>query len=350
LAYNKTKKVEVLIKEITAQQLIDEYNRYDLILDARSPQEFGESHVQGARNFYALNDEEHKEIGTYYKQISPFEARVKGAAYVCKNAIEHIKNLYPEFTPKHRIAIYCARGGMRSGSLSTIFSNIGYRIERIKGGYKAYRKHVVDYMESFEPRRLIVLGGNTGCGKSDLLAKLHNVIDLEGIANHYGSSFGAMNGPQPGMKMFQNRLMHAFKATDVTIPVFIESESKKIGRLVIPNTLYKMMADGMRVEITAPIEQRVRRIVRMYEKIDDAFFHASMQMISPYIKRTAKEEAARAFKSGDLPKVALILLEEYYDIVYKKPSRVDIAICNDDEENTVTILKNLQKEKYENRL
>ena len=339
-----------MTREITAEQLIANYEEYDLILDVRSPSEFAESHVPGARNFYALTDEERKEVGTLYKQVSPFEAKVKGAAYVCKNAITHIDSLYPEFTPKHRIAIYCARGGMRSGSISTIFANIGYRIDRVKGGYKAYRNEVTKYMESFEPRRFIVLGGNTGCGKSDLLAKLHNTVDLEGLANHYGSSFGAVNGAQPGTKAFQNALMHAVMATDPELPVFIESESKRIGKLVVPNALYKMMGEGLRVEVTAPLEQRVKRIVRMYEHISDDFFHASMERISPYIKRSAKEEAVDAYGRGDLEAVAEILLVEYYDVVYKKPKRVDVTLSNDDEAKSLEQLNTLQKETHANRL
>ncbi len=335
-----------MINEINAQDLIDRYDDYDLIIDARSPREFAESHVPGARNYYALNDAEHKEIGTVYKQLSPFEARVKGAAYVCKNVAEHLKDFYPEFTPEHRIAVYCARGGMRSSSLSTILSNIGYRIDRVKGGYKTYRNRVIDYLETPDPRRFIVLGGNTGCGKSDLLEGLDNTLDLEGIARHYGSVFGAVSGEQPTMKMFQNRLMHALRATDPSRPVFIESESKKIGRLHLPIALYDMMAQGIRVEITAPIEQRVERIVRMYEHVDADFFQAAMAKITPYIKRTAREEAIEAFGRGDLHKTAEILLLEYYDIVYKKPPRIDLSICNDDTDATLATLKQLQKDTH----
>ena len=340
-----------MTREITAEALIANYDAYDLILDARSPGEFAESHVPGARNFYAMTDEERREVGTLYKQVSPFEAKVKGAAYVCKNAVTHLASLYPEFTPKHRIAIYCARGGMRSGSLATILSSIGYRIDRVKGGYKAYRGRVIDSMEHFEPRRFIVLGGNTGCGKSDLLAKLHNTLDLEGLARHYGSSFGGVNGPQPGMKMFQNLLMHAMMATDPKLPVFIESESRRIGKLVVPPALYRMMGEGLRVEITAPLEQRVARIVRMYAHISDDFFYASMEKIAPYIRRAAKEAAFEAYGRGDLAGVAEVLLLEYYDLVYKKPARVDLRICNDDEAETLARLNSLQKEMtHENRL
>ncbi len=336
--------VGCVTREITAEALIADFDAYDLILDARSPGEFAESHVPGARNFYAMTDAERKEIGTLYKQVSPFEAKVKGAAYVCKNAVTHLGTLYPEFTPKHRIAIYCARGGMRSGSLSTILASIGYRVDRVKGGYKAYRARVVDYMEHFEPRRFIVLGGNTGCGKSDLLSQLHNTLDLEGLAHHYGSSFGGVRGPQPGTKMFQNRLMHAVMATDPERPVFVESESRRIGRLVVPPALYAMMGEGFRVEITAPLEQRVARIIRMYEQVDDPFFYASMVKISPYIRRAAKEAAFDAYRRGDLAAVAEVLLVEYYDLVYKKPARVDLRLSNDDTAKTLEQLNSLQKE------
>lgn len=333
-----------MINEITASELIANLDQYDLIIDVRSPHEYAESHLPQAVNYYALDDAQHKEIGTIYKQQSAFEAKVKGAAYVCLNAAEHIKKLYPAFTPQHRIAIYCARGGMRSTSISTIFSNIGYRIDRVKGGYKAYRHAVLDFLDDFPAQPFIVLGGNTGCGKSDLLEHLDNTVDLEGMANHYGSAFGAVNGPQPTMKMFQNMLVHALLRCDPNRPAFIESESKKIGKLTLPKRLYEMMQAGHRVEITAPLDQRVARIIRMYEGIDSAFFDEAMRTIAPYIKKSAKEEAIEAFASGDLATVAAILLEEYYDVVYKKSARIDTALHNDDETQTLNRLTQLQKE------
>jgi tRNA 2-selenouridine synthase len=323
------------------------FDDYDLIIDARSPKEYAESHIPGAVNYYALDDDQHKEIGTLYKQVSPFEARVNGAAYVCLNAAEHIKKLYPAYTPKAKIAVYCARGGMRSSSLSTIFSSIGYRIDRLQGGYKKYRSFVLEYLDTIPKLDLIVLRGNTGCGKSDLLAKLENVIDLEGLANHYGSSFGALNGPQPTQKAFQNNLVHLLMHVDPTRPVFIEGESKRIGKVIVPKPLFDMMADGFQVAVTAPIAQRVERTVRLYTGTDDDSFYRNMERITPYIKRTAKAECIEAFARNDLVKVAEILLLEYYDTVYKKHKKIDYTLHNDDEAESLRILNTLQKERHE---
>lgn len=318
-------------------------SKYDLIIDARSPKEYAQSHIPGAINLYALSDEEHSEVGTIYKQVSPFEARVKGAAYVCLNAAEHIKKLYPAYTPKARIAIYCARGGMRSSSLATIFSSIGYRIEKLEGGYKSYRKFVVEYLNSFEKINFITLRGNTGCGKTELLQKLDNAIDLEGMANHYGSVFGGVNRAQPSQKEFQNRLTHALMSIDRSRPVFIEGESMRIGFVTLPYRLYSMMETGVQVRIDAPISQRVKRTVSMYESVDDEYFFSCMNKITPYIPKTSKEEAMSAYKDGNREKTAEILLTEYYDKVYKKTEKFDYEIYYEDEAKTLLALTNIQK-------
>ena len=333
-----------MMQTIPIETFLETLDTYDLVIDARSPREYDESHVPEARNFYALNDEEHRIVGTLYKQVSPFEARVEGASYVCQNAARHIKELYPSFTPNSKIAIYCARGGMRSSSLSTIFSSIGYRIDRVNGGYKSYRKFVVDYLENLPVLDFITLAGNTGCGKSDLLQSLENVLDLEKMANHYGSVFGDISGVQPTQKEFQNRLVHAFRSLNPARHAFVESESKRIGKITLTAPLYRQMTQGFRVEITAPMEQRIERIIRMYDPMDGDFFRERMERISPYISREDKAAALSAFDNADLPRVAGILLTQYYDKVYKITVKPDISICNDDPVKTVEILKALQNE------
>ncbi len=333
-----------MIQTIPIETFLESLNTYDLIIDARSPREYGESHVPLAQNFYALNDEEHCEVGTIYKQISPFEARVKGASFVCLNAARHIHDIYPAFTPSSRIAIYCARGGMRSSSLGTIFSNIGYRIDRITGGYKSYRTFITRYLDNIPPINFITLAGNTGCGKSDLLHELDNVIDLEKMANHYGSVFGDVNGAQPTQKEFQNRLAHALLGLESTTRSFIEAESRRIGKIMLPSTLYRQMESGFRVQITAPIEQRVERIMRMYDQMDESFFRERMERISPYISRDDKIATITAFENGDLCKVSEILLTQYYDKVYKVTIKPSMTIHNDNPANTVEMLKELQRE------
>ena len=225
---------------------------------------------------------------------------------------------------------------MRSASMATIFSSIGYRLDKVIGGYKAYRGQVSHCMEHFPEFRFIVLRGDTGCGTSDLLEKLDNVLELEKLANHYGSTFGAVLGEQPSVKAFQNSFCHALSRLDPSKPVFVEGESKKMGKLYLPKRLLEMMDRGIQVEISAPLEQRVARILRMYKDVDRDFFYRSMEKIRPYIKGSAREEAIAAFEAGDLV--------EYYDKVYKKGPSAHHTLYNDDEETTITALRALQKE------
>lgn len=333
-----------MMQTIPIHTFLDTMRNYDLIIDARSPHEYNESHIPHAQNFYALNDEEHAQVGTTYKQVSPFDARVQGASFVCLNAARHIHEIYPAYTPNSKIAIYCARGGMRSSSLGTILSSIGYPIDRVIGGYKSYRAFIIEYLENLPAFNFITLAGNTGCGKSDLLQELENVIDLETMANHYGSVFGDVGGDQPSQKEFQNRLVHAMRALQSEKSAFIEAESKRIGKINLPITLYRQMESGLRVEITAPIEQRIERIRSLYDRMDETFFTQRMERISPYISKEHKHSAITAFENGELSVVAEILLTRYYDNVYKTTIKPSLSICNDNPAKTVEILKELQAE------
>lgn len=327
-----------MLETIEINPFIKNLESFDILIDARSPSEFAHSHIPNAINLYALTDAQHKEVGTLYKSGSKNEAKILGASYICDNAANHILSLGKSYKIGSKIGIYCARGGMRSHSLGVIFSNIGYRVHKLQHGYKAFRSHVVKFLESEIELSFIVLGGNTGCGKSELIEHCENSIHLEQLANHLGSSFGAVKGVQPSQKMFQNRLFFALAQADKTKPIFIESESKKIGAIILPDSLYERMRKGFRVEITAPIEQRVARILKDYSEVNEEFFNHAIQRISPYLKREVKEEVMDAFAIGDLTKVAKILLLDYYDKVYKKPSRIDYSIDNSNHQQTLQIL------------
>ncbi|MDD3462743.1 MAG: tRNA 2-selenouridine(34) synthase MnmH [Sulfurospirillaceae bacterium] len=314
--------------EITIEEFISQRESFDLVIDARSPSEFAESHIPNALNFYALSDTEHEEVGHMYKQISRVGAKVKGAQYICNNVSTHLNTIYPAYPLSSKIAIYCARGGLRSESIGVILSNIGYRIYKIKNGYKAYRQNVVDFFEKFEHNNFIVLGGNTGCGKSEILPFLPRYIDLEKTANHLGSAFGSIKGKQPSQKAFQNNLAEQLRNIKTDEPIFIEGESRRMGKIMLPSRLHEAMSRGFRIEIKAPLELRVKRIMKDYEKVDSAFFYTCIDLISTYIKKEAKESAIKAYESGDLEKVAEILLVDYYDVVYKKPKKIDLTIEN----------------------
>ena len=331
-----------MLEELDINEFYKDIDDYDLIIDARSPKEFHESHLPTAVNLYALSDNEHHEIGEMYVQKSKQKAKIFGASYICNNAAEHLKRIHELCKIGSKIGIYCARGGLRSTSLATIFSFTDYRVYKIKSGYKAYRQYVINYIENFKHENFIVLGGNTGCGKSELIQKLSPSIDLEALANHFGSTFGLMNGKQPNQKAFQNQLAYELEHIDEKSWIFIEGESKKIGSIIQPDLLYNRLQNGIRVEITAPLEQRVQRILKDYINIDDEYFYRSMKTITPYIKKSAKLDAIDFYEKGDLEKVAEILLVDYYDKVYRKPKKVDYTISNEDESVALVQLQELQ--------
>lgn len=330
-----------MLNDVEIDAFIAHKSSFDLLIDARSPKEYGESHIPNAQNFYALNDAEHQEVGTIYKQVSRNDAKILGARYICQNVAQHLQEIAKKYTIGTKIGIYCARGGLRSSSIAIILSHIGYQVYRLKGGYKSYRLHVLTYLEHIPHNRFILLGGNTGCGKSELLQILQPSIDLEKLANHLGSSFGSIKGAQPTQKAFENILCEILCKIDPNAYIFIEAESKCMGKCTIPALLHERMQQGYRVEITAPIEQRVERILKDYASITSDFFNHAMRMISPYIKKSAKEAAYEAYACHNLLGVAKILLVEYYDVVYKKPLKIDEIIDNADQHQSIQALQAL---------
>ncbi|TLD85106.1 tRNA 2-selenouridine(34) synthase MnmH [Helicobacter sp. MIT 11-5569] len=308
-----------MIKKAT----IDTFLQMDFshIIDVRSPREYAESHIPNAINCAVLNDEEFERIGTLYKQNS-FNAKVLGASFVSANISKHLLDLQDKITPKKPIGIHCARGGMRSQSFFTVLSSIGYQAILLEGGYKSYRKEVIRYLQSPLPHRFITLVGQTGSGKSEIISSYKNALDLERIAKHLGSSFGAIYGLQPSVKSFQNLLFTKLKNLENTPFVLIEGESKRIGNLILPSVLYSTYQKAPKILIQTPLEMRIKRITEQYGKISPIFFENAMQKIAPFMKKEFWQNAKDAFNRGDLESVAEILLVEYYDKVYKKESYI----------------------------
>ncbi len=328
-----------MINILEINDFLSSIDNSSLLIDARTPDEYKESHVKNAINLYALNNEERKEVGTLYKK-SAFDAKRLGASYIAKNVSYHLQHYLKTVTPKTKIFIYCSRGGQRSGGIATILDSIGYRVYKLKSGYKSYRQHVLEYLDSFEQDNFIVLDGLTGSGKSIILRKFDNSIDLEKLANHYGSSFGAVNGVQPSQKQFQNSIYDELQRTKKYDFVIVEGESKKIGKLHIPSHFYDKILKSPRIWIDSPIEDRVQRILKDYEKIDKYFFEEAMQKISPYIEKKYALEIKKAFYSDDKAKCAKILLEKYYDKTYKHRGNYDITIRFDNISQVVRDIKN----------
>lgn len=243
---------------------------FDEIIDVRSPAEFAEDHIPGAINCPVLSDEERAQVGTLYKQVSPFAARKVGGALVARNIAQHLEQKFQDRPQNWRPLIYCWRGGQRSGSMATIFSQVGWNVGQLEGGYKAYR-HMVRQQLAELPQRLRfkVLCGPTGSGKSRLLEALaqagQQVLDLEQLARHRGSVLGALpDQPQPAQKWFDSQLLAELKQFDAARPVYIEAESKKIGLLQLPDALFGAMHDSDCLVLEVPLAERLRFLQEDY--------------------------------------------------------------------------------------
>ncbi|WP_343116605.1 tRNA 2-selenouridine(34) synthase MnmH [Ostreiculturibacter nitratireducens] len=242
---------------------------FDTIIDARAPSEYAEDHLPGAINLPVLDDAERARVGTVYKQESPFLARKIGAALVAKNVAAHLEGPLADKPGGWRPLVYCWRGGQRSGSFATILAQVGWRVETVQGGYKAWRQLVVDQVQNRPVAApVVVLDGNTGTAKTDILTLLaargHQVIDLEGLANHRGSLFGGRPGGQPSQKAFEGRLAIKLASLDPTRPLIVEAESSKIGSVVVPKQLWAAMCAAPRVRVSAPLDARADYLARAY--------------------------------------------------------------------------------------
>lgn len=244
---------------------------FDEIIDVRAPVEFAEDHLPGAVNLPVLTDEERVVVGTIYKQESVFEARKVGASMVSANISRYLATHLRDRPGGYRPLIYCWRGGQRSRSMATVFTEVGWPVTLLEGGYKAFRGRVLGDMGEL-PKRFSyrVLAGLTGTGKTEILGELasrgEQVLDLEGLANHQGSLLGEPEGGQnTSQKHFESRLWHALSGFDVARPVWTEAESAKIGQVFCPKALLQMLRASLRIEVEVPIEDRVAYLHAHYQ-------------------------------------------------------------------------------------
>ncbi len=312
---------------------------FDEVIDVRSPAEFAEDHLPGAVNLPVLDDAERARVGTVYVQDSRFLARRIGAALVARNAARHLEGHLAGKGPGYRPLVYCWRGGQRSGAFATILGQIGWRVETLAGGYRSYRRLVQQALyDAPFPAPVILLDGNTGSAKTELLAHLAGaglqVIDLEGIANHRGSLFGARPGGQPSQKAFESALAAAAAALDPTRPVIVEAESSKIGDRVVPPTIWAAMRAAPRIELRAPLDVRAGYLTRAYADMaeDCPAFAAVLDALRPYHAAERVADWHRLLAAGDLVALAGALMAEHYDPRYAKhraragPAQATVAI------------------------
>lgn len=306
---------------------------FDDIIDVRAPAEWAEDHIPGAISLPVLDDAERARVGTIYKQVSPFTARKVGAALVAKNAAAHLEGPLADKPGGWQPLIYCWRGGQRSGSFASILSQIGWRVEVVQGGYKSWRRLVVEalYDQPFA-HRLMVLDGNTGTAKTEVLALLAargvQVVDLEGLANHRGSLFGHM-GEQPSQKAFEGRLALALARLDPSRPVVVEAESAKVGECRLPPKLWRAMVTAPRISIEAPRAARAKYLVRAYADLvaDVARLDAVVASLTPAHPREVIAEWRAMAAAGAFVDLAEGLMARHYDPRYgKHRARMEVPV------------------------
>ena len=304
--------------------------RIDEIIDVRSPAEFAEDHIPGAINLPVFSNEERAEIGTIYKQQSPFLARRKGAALVSKNIASHIHEHLLDRPENWRPLIHCWRGGQRSRAFAHICAEIGWACFLLDGGYKAYRGQVLDGLRA-RPSDLsiIIISGKTGAGKTHLLqaiaTKGGQIIDLEGLACHKGSLLGAdPEHHQPSQRFFESQLFDIMRCFDRSKPVFIEAESSRVGDIAIPKELWHMMSDASVIELESPFSYRLELLKTDYPHLlhkEAADLH---NLIEGMTKRYGKETTTKwreDLLKGDFDSFITQILSDHYDPSYERTAK-----------------------------
>ena len=254
---------------------VDDRDRFDTLIDARSPAEYAIDHIPGAINCPVLDDEERRIVGTLYKQQGAFEARRVGGAMVAANLARHLKERFADQPAGWKPLVYCWRGGLRSGSMVTWLRLVGWDAQQLAGGYKSWRRHVITQLALLCPQLdLRVLCGATGSAKTRVLQAMalqgRQVLDLEGFAAHKGSLLGALPGtPQPSQIAFETRIVELLERIDPAQPLYVEGESRRIGRLDVPFPLLTQMRAGRCIEIEATPEARLAYLLRDYAYLGD---------------------------------------------------------------------------------
>lgn len=288
------------------------------VADVRSEGEFAEGHIPLAVNIPILNNQERVAVGTDYKQKGQLEAIKTGFRLVGPRIIQLVEDA-ERLAGNRELLVHCWRGGMRSGNFCHFVGMAKLRTHQLKGGYKAYR-HLA--LESYKkPLPLIVIGGNTGSGKTDLLRALKSageqVIDLELLASHKGSVFGGLMLPeQPTTEQFQNELFEVINSLDLSRRIWIEDESIAVGKIFLPEDLWRTMSASPIVEIVVPKEVRLDRLVDDYGKADKGQFLSSMEKIVKKLGGQNFNSAREALQRGDMRTTIETLLHHYYDKAY----------------------------------
>ena len=314
--------VPITVVPVTAASLQD----CDAIIDTRSPAEFAEDHIPGAISCPVLDNEERARVGTMYKQVSPFEAKKLGAALVARNIARHIEMQFMAKEKNWQPLVYCWRGGKRSGAMGHILREVGWDAKTLEGGYKAYRRYVVESLSVLPPQmNFKVIHGVTGSGKSRLLRALQaggaQVLDLEDLAAHRGSVLGNLpERPQPSQKMFESLLLQKMLSFDFKKEIYVEGESRKIGQLQVPEALIERMRASECLLLQVDTTTRVTLLMDEYRHFftDLALLGTQLDCLVGLHSREKVGEWKTLAAAGEWPTLVARLLEEHYDAAYRR--------------------------------
>ncbi|WP_427912346.1 tRNA 2-selenouridine(34) synthase MnmH [Ramlibacter sp. MMS24-I3-19] len=317
------------VRAIPAAEAAARLAEFSQVIDARSESEFAEDRLPGAVNWPSLNDEERALVGTIYKQVSPFEARKRGAGLVAANIARHIEREVVDKPREWQPLVYCWRGGKRSGVLADLLDQIGFKVTLIQGGYKAFRGAVLADLPVLAQRlQYRVICGLTGSGKTRLLQALAaqgaQVLDLEGLAQHRGSVLGLMPGDtQPSQKQFDMRIWDQLRHFDLARPVYVESESKKVGNVTVPESLIQAMRASPCVWVDLSLEERVDLLLEDYAWFvrDPDYFCGRLQALAELRGASVVQDWQDKVGAGQFREVFRDLLERHYDPGYSASIR-----------------------------
>ena len=321
------------LTKISAVDALTRLSKFTDIIDARSEGEYAEDHLPGAINWPSLNNEERQLVGTEYKQISAFDARKRGPALVAKNIARHLERDVINKPRDWQPLVYCWRGGKRSGSLALILDQIGFDVTLVEGGYKAFRAALVVDLPGLAARfDYRVICGTTGSGKTRLLQALASqgaqVLDLEALANHRSSVLGLIPGvPQPTQKAYDSLIWAGLKSFDTSRPVYIESESKKVGNVAIPEGLIHAMRAAPCLQLDLSEDERVELLLEDYDFFvqDIEFFCGRLSALTQARGKDVVLDWQARSRCGDVAKVVRELLVNHYDPVYLQSMQRNFA-------------------------
>lgn len=318
------------------------------IADVRSPSEFNSGHIPGAVNIPLFDDKERAAVGTKFKKEGRLPAILEGLKYTGPAMSTKLENAL-KIAKNGKLLVHCWRGGMRSEALAWLFSLGDIKTEVLDGGYKSYRHYILESLSV--KRKMIVLGGMTGSSKTHILKYLkttgQQVVDLEGLANHKGSAFGALGQPaQPSTEQFANILFNDWKQLSSDLPVWVEDESRNIGSVFMPDSFYLNMQDTPAVILMMNIKTRLLRLMEEYSTYSPESLKTSVLKISKRLGGDKTKDAIDAIEKGDFAK-AIELVLYYYDKAYlfglkKKKSKNIIYVNADTDDIETNALKVLE--------